>query len=340
MAISTSISYRGTLMNTSPTNTAPPALGRFHTSAATALALGILLYALYAIGRGLEDTALHLRNMQWSLYLAVLGLTLVNYGLRFLKWVYLLGRVEVSVPWALNLRIFITGLAMAITPAKAGELVKPYLLMKARDIPMTRTVPVLVSERLTDGLAVVILAAIGVGTHYAQATWLVFGVLALTVGLIIAFMVKPVGLFLLNTAAKLPGFRKFTPRIASSYMAMRSCLQPLPLALMLILSLVAWFAECVGMWLVFKGLLVPATLDISTFLYAFSTVFGAPAPGGLGMADVALVEGGLQLLADMNGGQAIAAALLIRVATLWFGVLMGAFLLLRLNRWLPGARPE
>jgi len=327
-------------MSTSPTHTAPSALGRFHTSAATAIALGILLYAVYAIGRGLEDTASHLRNMQWSLYLVVLGLTLVNYGLRFLKWVYLLNRVDVRVPWALNLRIFVTGLAMVITPAKAGELVKPYLLMKAQNVPMTRTVPVLVAERLTDGLAVVILAAIGVSTHYAEATWLVLGILALTIGLIVAFMIKPAGLFLLNTAAKLPGFRKFTPRMASSYTAMRSCLKPLPLTFTVLLSLVAWFAECIGTWLVFKGLLVPATLGVSTFLYSFSTVFGAPSPGGLGMADVALVEGALQLLPGLNGGQAIAAAMLIRVATLWFGVVLGAFLLLRLNHWLPNANAQ
>ena len=48
---------------------------------------------------------------------------------------------------------------MAISPAKAGELVKPYLLNVCVDAPVTRAIPVLlVVERGTDGLAVVILA--------------------------------------------------------------------------------------------------------------------------------------------------------------------------------------
>ena len=82
----------------------------------------------------------------------------------------------------------------------------------------------------------------------------------------------------------------------------------------------------------FKGLGVAATLDQSTFLYAFSTVFGAPSPGGMGMADLALSEGALSMIHGITPGQALAASLLVRVATLWFGVVLGAFALLRMEQ--------
>ena len=68
------------------------------------------------------------------------------------------------------------------------------------------------------------------------------------------------------------------------------------------------------------------------------TIFGAPTPGGLGAADVALVEGALALIDGLTSGQAVAAALLVRVATLWFGVLIGAFALLRIETVLQEAK--
>ena len=88
-------------------------------------------------------------------------------------------------------------------------------------------------------------------------------------------------------------------------------------------SLVKTFSRC--------GLGTHASIGACTFLYSFATVFGGPAPGGLGMADTVLVEGALSSVPGLTGGEAVAAALLIRVATLWFGVLLGAGALLRID---------
>ena len=52
---------------------------------------------------------------------------------------------------------------------------------------------------------------------------------------------------------------------------------------------------------------------------------------GLGMADAALAEGAVALVDGLSDPQALAGSLLIRVATLWFGVVLGAVALLRLE---------
>jgi uncharacterized membrane protein YbhN (UPF0104 family) len=75
------------------------------------------------------------------------------------------------------------------------------------------------------------------------------------------------------------------------------------------------------------------SLDRATFLYAFATVAGGAMPGGLGVADGALVGGAVQLT-GVDEPVAVASALLIRVATLWFGVILGAFALLPVGRML------
>ena len=82
--------------------------------------------------------------------------------------------------------------------------------------------------------------------------------------------------------------------------------------------------------LIFKGMGVDAGFDVCFFLYAFATVAGSAMPGGLGVADGALVGGAMQFL-TVTEGQAVTAALLTRVATLWLGVGLGALALLKVS---------
>jgi uncharacterized protein (TIRG00374 family) len=222
---------------------------------------------------------------------------------------------------------------MVITPAKAGELLKPWLVREVTGVPMVRTIPVLVTERVTDGIAVIVLAAIGVSTYQAESTSTLILALAVIAAGLAVFAVEPLALGVLHVVERLPVVGRLADKLEQMYRAMRTCVAPVPLLVTVVVSIVAWWAECVGLWLVFRGLGVSASLDVSTFLYASATVLGAPSPGGLGLADAGLVEGTRALIPGLPEGTAMAAALLVRVATLWFGVALGALVLLRLDAW-------
>jgi len=312
----------------------PPAMKRFRRWAAWAVALATLGYLAYAMWKGLSETAAELGGFSWPLYVPILVLTLVNYGLRYLKWHYLLGQLGIHVPHRATLWVFITGLAMVISPAKAGEVVKPYLIRELTGAPMARTIPALVAERGTDGIAVVALAAIGVSTFYAEASNLIWGTIAAIAAGLLVLSSRTLAMAVVRAVGWLPPLRGLASKLEESYVALRACLAPIPLLVTVGLSLVAWWAECVGYWLVFRGMGVSAGLDVSTFLYAFATVFGAPSPGGMGMADAALAEGSIALIEGLTAPQAVAASLLIRVATLWFGVILGAYALIRIEHLL------
>lgn len=316
------------------------AMERYRGAVAAMIALAALGYLAYAVWHGLSETAAQLVGFSWPLYVPVLALTLVNYGLRYLKWAWLLQRLGVVMPPRANLAAFVCGLAMVISPGKAGELVKPWLVRQVTGTPMARTIPALVAERLTDGIAVVLLAAFGVATYQPEAMGLILATLGVLALGIVAFAFEPLARALLDLTERIPGVRALVPKLREVDAALRTCLGPIPLVVTLALSMVAWYAECVGYWLVFRGLDVDASLGVSTFLYAFATVFGAPSPGGVGIADVALVEGALRLVEGLEEPTALAAALLVRIATLWFGVLLGAFTLLRLDSFLGPKPPE
>ncbi len=294
-----------------------------------AIVAGGLLYIGGTVWAGFTEVAEELLGFHWGYYVLVLLLTLVNYGLRFGKWEYLLRRLGVSVPLKDNLTIYLAGMAMVISPGKAGELLKPFLVSRRTGVPMATTLPALVAERLTDGVAMLMLAAISVSTYAADQTWVLWLLGGCTAAALLVLAVKPVSLGVLGVLQRLPLIGRFVPKLREMYLAMRICLAPVPFLLTTAVSLVAWGAECLGYLLVFEGLgVTEASLDSSTFLYAFATVAGGFMPGGLGVADGALVGGAVEIMGTTQAS-AVAASLLIRVATLWFGVLLGAVALLR-----------
>ena len=97
------------------------------------------------------------------LYLfGALGLASANYLLRFFRWAFYLRVLKISVPTGLSAVVFLSGLAMSITPGKAGELVKCYWLQSRSGVPISRSAPVVVMERLTDVISVIILGFTGI----------------------------------------------------------------------------------------------------------------------------------------------------------------------------------
>ncbi|MCB9777204.1 MAG: flippase-like domain-containing protein [Alphaproteobacteria bacterium] len=309
---------------------------RFRRWVVGAIAVGALLFLAGSIWAGFDEVSAALQHFQWLYFLPVLMLTLVNYGLRFGKWHYLLGRLGVHMPLGDDLWNFAAGLAMVISPGKAGELLKPYVVRERTGTPMARTIPALITERLTDGIAMLILAGLSVTTYAGDKVHYLAIPLVLVAGGLGVLSSKTLSMAILGLAEKLPVVGRIAHKLEEMYLAMRTCVAPVPLLLTLLASLVAWFAECIGYWLVFKGLGVPASLDVSVFLYAFATVAGGAMPGGLGVADGALAGGAVALIPGLDQGNAVAAALLIRTATLWFGVGLGAIALFRVSAMLGG----
>lgn len=328
-------------MSSEPTPAAPPPnlVSRFGRWVAWAVALAALLYVGVSVWVGVDQVSAALQRFNWSWYLAVLGLTLVNYVLRFTKWHVLLGRLGVKVPVLDNFTYFIAGLAMVISPAKAGELVKPYLVRTRTGAPMATTIPALITERLTDGMAALAIAAISVGRFASDRAIYVWGPIITTVVGLAILSHKGLSLAILRVLSRLPGVGRVGHKLEEMYLAMRTCLAPGTMFWMMALSLVAWGAECVGYMLVFRGFGQDVPLETASFLYAFATVVGGPSPGGLGVADGVLVELPMHLIPSLDRGLAVASAGLIRIATLWFGVVIGAIALIRVGGLLAAAPP-
>lgn len=315
-----------------PEATPAELIARFRRWLAWGVALAALLYVGFSAWVGIASVKDALTRFAWLYYVPAIVLTLLNYALRFWKWHYLIRRLDVAIPAKDDAVIFGSGLAMVLSPGKVGELLKPYLLRERTGAPMTQTIPALITERLTDGIAVLVLAAISVSTYAGDKAQYVFVPIALTAAGLAVLASERLSYAILRPLSAGPGFiGKVGRTLSGMYAAMRVCVAPVPLVLTVAVSIVAWGGECVGYWLVLKGFGVTPSLGVSTFLYAFATVSGGASPGGLGVADGVLVELPRRLVSGLDPGAALASALLIRLATLWLGVILGALALLRVG---------
>jgi uncharacterized protein (TIRG00374 family) len=291
------------------------------------LLLGFVVFLILILVGDLQQVGDQVRNFQWQLFPIVLALTLWNYLLRFIKWHFFLGQVGVQGFSIWNsLRMFVAGFPLAVTPGKVGETLKGVWLNRSTGISSARGVSVVVAERISDGLAMLVLSTVGVIAF--RRYWPAFAiVLGLLLGVIIISQIRPLAQYLLNLGSRLPLVKRFSHSLQEFYEGSFVLYRPWITFVSVSLGTVSWLAEGVGFYLILIGLGVApsvATLSIAIFVFSFSNVIGAISalPGGLLATDASIV-GMLVLLLGMDAGTATAATLLIRFATLWFGVGLG-----------------
>jgi uncharacterized protein (TIRG00374 family) len=280
--------------------------------------------ALYSDVRALVETAQQFAVSAFGLGLA---LAATNYGLRIARWQYYLKRIGAPIPLGESSIVFLSGFVMSVTPGKVGEVFKSLLLLESRGIPVARTAPIVVAERLTDLIALVGLVSLG-ALSFEHGLAITFSSALIVAFLLLVCAYRPLGHFVLELAERIPGLKRIGSRLREAYDALLHLTRPAPLLIGSFIGLLAWGLECGSLYVIvhgFAGAMMP--WDAATFAYSASTLAGALAmmPGGLGVTEV-----GMTTLVQTLGGSSISApvaaatTILVRIATLWFAVLVGA----------------
>jgi uncharacterized membrane protein YbhN (UPF0104 family) len=295
------------------------------------LFLGAVVLTILALVGDAPKVWTALRRFPIGYVPAVLALTLWNYALRFAKWHLYLRTLRIPASFADSLGIFLCGLSMAITPGKVGELLKSVLLRRRVGTPLSVSAPIIFAERLTDGLAMMGLAGTGL-VLYQQAVRPMVALLVLFAAAIVLVQLPAVRDRLLPWLQGHPRLAGKAESIGQIFGSARLLLAPPLLVGAVAIGLLSWSGECVAFYLVLHGLGFSGGWNLlvqAAFVLAVSTLVGSASllPGGLGTAEgsaaallIAVTQVGLT--------DAIAATLIIRLCTLWFGVAVGCTALL------------
>ncbi len=284
---------------------------------------GALIYLALTIYGQSARVGQALSGFRWTYVPVLLGLASANYATRFVKWHYYLRLLDIQLPLARSFSVFLSGLVMTVTPGKMGEVLKSFLLKETDGVPVSETAPVVLAERMSDLVALVVLTFAGLASVGLGIEAPLIGLGLVAVGMIIASQ-RRISLAAVGLLERPAFLRRFAGRARTAYETAYCLLRLKVMGLATLISIPAWFCECLAFYVALRGTGAALSLLKATSIYGFASVAGALSmlPGGLG-----IMEGSLAGLLSRSGvarAEAVGATLIIRACTLWFAVLTGA----------------
>ncbi len=301
-----------------------------------ALLLGVILYGVMFAYTGFREIGDSIGSFHAIAFVIAVALASTNYLLRFLRWQYYLRLLDIrSVERSDSLLVFLSGFVLTMTPGKVGEVFKSAVLRQTHDVPVARTAPIVVAERLSDLIGVVFLIACGSAGFRSGLPWALAGSAAVLTGLVLILWESPSDALLswMDSHARLG---HFAPKIREAIGSLRLLASPSRLVIPMALSIFAWACEGLALWVILRGFDTTAPILLSVFFYETASLAGAliPVPGGLGVVEGMLREQ-LVRLGGVLPGIATSSMFLVRLATLWWAVAVGFLALALLRRRYP-----
>lgn len=277
------------------------------------------------------------------LFLAVI-LNAFHYLPRAIRWRWLLRPFKTGIRLlSLLTTTFIGFLISWIFPGRLGEIVRPVLLARKEDLPVSGALATIVLERILDAATVVILFA-------AAMFWVPSGPMAGGLAKIIdpmyragkyaaiaALILFPILLVLFLSRHRLMKAFKFYPgRSGRGWRAtlvrwgndfvigFRGLVSPERFSLVLLYSIGLWILIGLNTWLVLRAFHIQSSF-MATFLFLPLPVLGiaVPTPGGVGSFEI-LCRWGMENLFGAPPHEAIAAAVTLHFVSLVPVLLFGS----------------
>ena len=288
-------------------------------------ALGYLWLSLWA---GWREVVAAVVQVGPVVLVGLLLLSLVNYLLRFLRWARYLALLEAPVPWRINLDAYFSGFALTTSPGKVGEMLRSVLL-KPHGVPPAASVAAFFAERVSDLLAILVLAAVGLWAYAPARPVVGLALAAVVLALLLVQWTALIAAIDRWAQVRPQKWARLVVKLCEVVLHFRRCFSLPAMSMGLVLGTVAWFAEGLGFWWLLVALDHPLPMSTAVFIYAFAMLVGALSflPGGLGGSEAAMIA-----LLSLNGfpeASAVTATLICRLATLWFAVGLGALFLAR-----------
>lgn len=259
----------------------------------------------------------------WHAVLWATLLSLLNYALRIARWDMYLRRLGHRLPRRFVALSFMAGFAFTLSPGKLGEMMRARYY-QPKGVPLSAVSGAFFVERLLD-LLVMILLAMAVLAELAQYRAFLWVAVALVGGLLTAVAVVPWPRVSALLARRAHGkLVSAAQSVVNMFASARSFLSPGMLVAGLLIGLVAWSAEAVGLKLV-ADVISPVHLSVpgAMGVYAIAIIVGALSflPGGLGSTEAVMVA--LLVAHGYDTPQAILLTLICRLLTLWLAVFIG-----------------
>jgi uncharacterized protein (TIRG00374 family) len=310
----------------------------------TVLAVGLI--AFFIRNADLNRVWSEMRAARADLLVLSLGVTAAMYFVRAERWQYLLEPLGKTRFWVAFKATVIGFAAIMVLPARAGEVLRPYLLARQEGLSATATFATIIVERILDLAAVLLLLALYLlwfGEQASRAAPSLYraiavggmamgGVTLVVLGAMFMMAGHPErlhGLVLKVERVLPPRLAHAVARLARTFaQGLAVVRRPQRLVLALGWSLVLWLLIAAYGWLVARafGIVFPF---VGSFLLSAMLVVGVavPTPGGVGGVHEAFRLGVTSFFGADNN-RAVGAAIvmhgmttvIVALAGFWFAM--------------------
>jgi hypothetical protein len=308
------------------------------------LAIYILIYLVFDNIDELDEGVMEVIATFPIALLLVLCLTQMSANaFRFLTWQYYMGvvgaRDKISVKDSAI--IFISSFMFSVSPGKVAELLKAVLLKMKTGVPIARSAPIVLAERIGDGLSVVITLTVTLligggnlplGDYYDISRGLVFSSAVLILGGLIVIQIQPLAYFCLNILAKIPFINRLHGWFVHFYESSREIFSIRHMIPVTILGMGVYMSSTLGFFIILWGFgleMTPTLFLQVAFIVGVTSALGALSfvPNGAGVTEIANFAMLMAIVApeypELTAPMAGAAALLQSFFHKWFRVLVG-----------------
>ena len=281
------------------------------------------IYAIFLFVSDYNIISEKISNFKVNYLPLILFLVTASWIPLIIKWHFLLKNSEVDVPLTKSIAIFFSGVAFEITPGHIGALIKSQILKTSYNIPRTKTVPIVIVEKVYDLIGAILASVIGI-IILGMEIYLI--AIAISVLAFIFFFMyhKPASELFFNRITKLKFFSKYIENISGFYETVQKSTNVRAATICILLALAYWFMVSAPAYYT----LISFDVNIVDYLkvlaiYSTSTLLGAISfiPAGIG-----ITEGSIAGLFTLNGidvSTALILAVMIRIFTLWYSVSVG-----------------
>jgi uncharacterized protein (TIRG00374 family) len=272
---------------------------RVRTSLILLLTAGLLVFFLR--NADLAGVWAEVRHADVGLLAAAVGVTLVTYALRSWRWQFLLNPIG-PTRFSNAFRTTVIGFAASfLLPARAGELIRPYLLARHERLSATACFATVVLERFLDLVTVLLLfsafllffdpglAATDPRTFAAVRMGAALAALTSVAGLVVLSLLAGHPDRLARAAGRLErwlpariagALERLVARFAQGMAVLR---RPAELARALALSVPLWMSIAAGIWVTARAFHITFPYTGSFLVMSFLVVgVAVPTPGAIG----------------------------------------------------------
>lgn len=291
--------------------------------------LMVIFYSVISIYSGIDDISENFKSMNFHYVIPIIGVVLMS--IIFRSWIQklLLEQIQVKLSIKDSFLLFLSGLALIISPGGTGQVIKSYFLKEKYGISISKSIPVILFERYYDLISVTALVMVSICIIFSFEAFIV-SILALIIIFIVSIILRKESLFtkFLSLQKKIMFTKQLEINERELYQSVKLLNNYSLVWKISVLTILITFWDGIAIYMGFLSFGMDIGYFEATQFYYTSLILGVMSliPGGMGV-----LEGGFTILSSKYLDMALAVSIIIfiRLTTIWFTTFLGMIVAFR-----------